>query len=41
MYTAFKMKEKDWQLLRFILLWLVLPFMVFLSFYGIFRKRGI
>ena len=35
------MKENDWQLLRFILLWLVLPFMVGLSFYGIFRKWGI
>ena len=32
------MKEKDWQLLRYFLFWLVLPFMVTHSFYGIFRK---
>ena len=30
------MKENDWQLMRYFLLWLVLPFMVALSFYGIF-----
>ena len=41
MYMAFKMKENDWQLLRFIVLWLVLLFMVGFSFYGILRKRGI
>ena len=35
------MKENDWQLLWFILLWLVLRFMVGLSSYGIFRKGGI
>ena len=28
------MKENDWQLLLFIFLWLVLPFMAALSFYG-------
>ena len=32
------MKENDRQLLRFFLLWLVLPFIVGLSFYGISRK---
>ena len=32
------MKENDWQLMRFFLLWLVLPFMVALSFYGNFRR---
>ena len=31
------MKENDWQLMRYFLLWLVLLFMVALSFYGIFR----
>ena len=31
------MKENDWQLLRYFLLFLILPFMVALSFYGIFR----
>ena len=32
------MKESDWQLSWFVRLWLVLPLMVALSFYGIFRK---
>ena len=32
------MKENDWQLLRYFLLWLVLTFMVSLSFYGFFGK---
>ena len=32
------MRKNDWQLSRFILLWLVLPFMVALSFYGVFGK---
>ena len=32
------MKEKDWQLLRYFFLWLVLPFMVAHSFHGIFCK---
>ena len=32
------MKENDWQPLRFIVMWLVLPFMVALSFYGIFHR---
>ena len=31
------MNENDWQFMRYFLLWLVLPFMVALSFYGIFR----
>ena len=31
------MKENDWQLLQYFLLWLVLLFMVALSFYGILR----
>ena len=31
------MNENDWQLMRFFLFWLVLPFMVALSFHGIFR----
>ena len=35
------MKENNCQLLRFIILWLVLPFMVVLSLIGIFRKWGI
>ena len=33
------MKGNDWQLLRYFLLWLVLPFMIASSFYGIFRVR--
>ena len=37
--TAFKMKEKDWQLMRYFFLWLVLPFIVALAFYGNFRRR--
>ena len=32
------MKEKDWQLMRYFLLWLVLLFMVALSCYGNFRR---
>ena len=32
------MKENDWQLMRYFLLWLVLPFMVALPFHGIFRR---
>ena len=32
------MKESDWQLMRYFLLWLVLPFMVALPFYGNFRR---
>ena len=31
------MKQKDWQLMRFFPLWLVLPFMVASPFYEIFR----
>ena len=31
------MKENDWQLKRYFLLWLVLPFVVALSFYANFR----
>ena len=33
------MKENDWQLLRYFLLWSVLPFIVALSFYEIYRIR--
>ena len=32
------MEEKDRQLMWYFLIWLVLPFMVALSFYGIFRR---
>ena len=32
------MKEKDWQLMWYFLLWLRLPFMIALSFYGNFRR---
>ena len=32
------MQENDWQLLRYLFFWLVLPFKVSLSFYGNFRK---
>ena len=32
------MKKNNWQLLRYYFLWLVWPFMVVLSFYGIFRE---
>ena len=32
------MKENGWQLMWYFLFWLVLPFMVAISFYGIFRK---
>ena len=32
------MKDNEWQLLWYCFLWLVLLFMVALSFYGIFRK---
>ena len=32
------MKENFWQLLRYFLLWSVLPFLVALSFYGSFLK---
>ena len=35
------MKRNDWLLLRFILLWLILLFMVCVSFFGIFREWGI
>ena len=37
LWPVLKMKENDWQLLQFFLLWLLSPFMVALSFYGIFR----
>ena len=32
------MEEKDWKLLGYFRLWLVLPFMVAPSFYGNFRR---
>ena len=32
------MKENDWQLMQCLLSWLVLPFMVALSFWGNFRR---
>ena len=32
------MKENNWQLMRYFFLWLVLPFMVGLPFYGNFRR---
>ena len=31
------MKENDWQIMRYFILWLVLLFMIALTFYGIFR----
>ena len=36
--SVFNLKENDWQLMRFLLLSYFSPFMVTISFYGIFRN---